>query len=75
LRGTGTHALCFGGSDIFLQGYVDSDKVGDKYSRRSTTWYAFTVGGTTVSWISKLQKVVEISTIEAKYVVATEASK
>jgi hypothetical protein len=75
LRGTTTHALCFGGSDTFLQGYVDSDMAGDKDSRRSTTRYVFTIGGTTVSWISKLQKVVALSTTEAEYVVATEASK
>jgi hypothetical protein len=30
---------------------------------------------TTVSWISKLQKVVALSPTEAEYVVATEASK
>jgi hypothetical protein len=41
LRGTGTHALCFRGSDIVLQGYVDSDMAGDKDSRRSTTGYVF----------------------------------
>jgi hypothetical protein len=75
LRGTATHALCFEGSDIVLQGYVDSDMVGDKDSRRRTTGYVFTVGGTTISWISKLQKVILLSTIEAEYVVATEASK
>jgi hypothetical protein len=75
LRGTTTHALCFGGSDTFLQGYVDSDMAGDKDSRRSTTGYVFTIGGTAVSWISKLQKVVALSTIEAEYVAATEASK
>jgi hypothetical protein len=75
LRGIATHALCFGGSDIVLQGYVDSDMAGDKDSRRSTTWYVFTIGGTTVSWISKLQKVFALSTTEAEYVVTTEASK
>jgi len=48
---------------------------GDKDNRRSTAWYVFTIGGTTVSWISKLQKVVELSTIEAEYFVAIEASK
>ena len=37
--------------------------------------YVFTIGGTTVSWILKLQKVVALSTTEAEYVVATEASK
>jgi hypothetical protein len=71
LRGIATHALCFEGSYIVLHGYVDSDMAGDKDSRRSTTWYVLTVGGTTVSWISKLQKVVTILTIEAKYVVST----
>jgi hypothetical protein len=75
LRGTTTRALCFGGLDTFLQGYVDSDMAGDKDSRRSITGYVFTIGGTTVSWISKLQKVVALSTTEAKYVVAIEASK
>jgi hypothetical protein len=54
LRGTATHALCFGDSNIVLQGYVDSYMEGDKDSRRSTTWYVFTIGGTTVSWILKL---------------------
>ena len=49
LRGTTTHALCFGGSNTFLQGYVDSDMVGDKDNRRSTTRYVFIVGVTTIS--------------------------
>ena len=30
LRGTTSHALCFGGSDIALQGCVDVDMEGDK---------------------------------------------
>ena len=37
LRGTATHALCFGGSDTVLQGYVDSYMEGDKDSRRIPT--------------------------------------
>ena len=75
LRGTSTHALCFGGLETILHGYVDSDMAGDKDSRRSTTGYVFTIGGTAVSWISKIQKVVALSTTEEEYVVATEASK
>jgi hypothetical protein len=62
LRGTTTHALCFGGSNIVLQVYVDSDMEGDKDSRRSTTGYVFTVGRKIVSWILKLQKVIALST-------------
>ena len=51
LRGIATHALCFGGSDTVLHGYVDSYMACDKDRRMSTTWYVFTIGGTTVSWI------------------------
>jgi hypothetical protein len=75
LRGTTTDALCFGGSKNVLQGYVDSNMAGDKDSRRSTRGYVFTVGGTVVSWITKLQKVVALSTMEVEYVATTEASK
>ena len=75
LRGTTNQALCFGGSNISLQGYVDADMVGDRDNRRSTTGYVFTVGGTAVSWVSKIQSVVALSTTEAEYVAATEASK
>ena len=75
LRRTTSHALCFGGSDTILQGFVDVDMAGDKYSRRSTIVYVFTVGGIAVSWISKLQQVVALSTTEAEYVAAIEASK
>ena len=53
LKGTTNQALCFGGSNISLQGYVDVDMVGDRDNRRSTTGYVFTIGGTTFSWVSK----------------------
>ena len=48
---------------------------GDKDSRRSTTGYVFTMGGIVVSWISKLQRVVALSSTKSEYVVSTEASK
>ena len=51
------------------------DMAGDKGNKRRTTRYFFIVGGTTISWISKLQKVVALSTMEAEYVAATKASK
>jgi hypothetical protein len=75
LRGTTTHVLCFGGSNIVLEGCVDSNMAGDKDSRRSTTGYVFIVGGTTISWILKLQKVVSLSTTEVEYVATTEGGK
>ena len=75
LKGTTNQALCFGGSNISLQGYVDADTAGDRDNRRSTTGFVFTVGGEVVSWVSKLQSVVALSTTEAEYVDATKASK
>ena len=75
MRGTTTKALCFTGSSSTLSGFVDSDLAGDVDTRRSTTGYVFTVGGTAVSWISRLQKINALSTTEAEYVAATEASK
>ena len=74
-RGTTNQALCFGGSNIALQGYVDADMASDRDNRRITTGYVFTVGGTNVSWVSKIQSVVALSTTEAEYIAATEASK
>ena len=75
LRGTNTHALCFGGSYTVLQGYVDANMAGDKYSKMRTTRYVFIISGTIVIWISKLQKVVALSTTKTDYVTTIEASK
>ena len=47
----------------------------DKDDRRSTTGDVSTIGGPTVSWILKLQKLVALSTMEAQYVASIEASK
>ena len=47
---------------------------GDRDNIRSTTGYVFTIGGTFVNWVSKMQSVVALST-KAEYVVATEDSK
>ena len=63
------------GSSLTLQGYVDADFAGDIDSRKSTTGFVFTLGGTAISWASNLQKIVTLSTTEAKYVAATEAGK
>ena len=75
LRGTTNQALCFRDSNIALQGYVEAYMAGDRDKRRRTIGYVFTVGGTTVSWVSKIQNIIVVSTTETEYVIATEASK
>ena len=44
-------------------------------SRKSTTGFVFTLDGTTISWVSNLQKIVTLCTTKAEYVAATEARK
>ena len=75
LRGTSKLYLCFGKGKPVLEDYIDADKVGDLKGRKSTSYYLFTFVGGAISWQSKLQKCVALSTTEAKYIVATEASK
>ncbi|RVW74857.1 Retrovirus-related Pol polyprotein from transposon TNT 1-94 [Vitis vinifera] len=75
LKGSLDTCLCFTGVSLKLQGYVDADFAGDIDSRKSTTGFVFTLGGTAISWVSNLQKIVTLSTTEAEYVAATEAGK
>lgn len=49
--------------------------VSDINSKISTIGYIFIIVGMNASWISKLQKVLSLSTMGAKYVVVIEASK
>ncbi|CAH9148515.1 unnamed protein product [Cuscuta epithymum] len=76
LKGTASNALCFDGKNVELLRHVDADLASnDSDGSRSTTGYVFTFGGTTVSWLSQLQKIVALSTTEAEYVAITEVSK
>ena len=75
LSGSSKLCLNFGDSKLVLEGFVDADWAGDLDGRKSTSEYLFTFAGGAVSWQSRLQKCVALSTIEAKYIVANEASK
>jgi len=55
--------------------YSDADHGGDLATRRSTSAYVFIIAGGAVSWMSKLQPTVALSTTEAEYMALTEASK
>ncbi|KAJ9513040.1 hypothetical protein QJQ45_029297 [Haematococcus lacustris] len=74
LKGTASQGLVFGGNDS-LQGYCDADYAGDKDTARSTTGYVFTLHGAAISWSSRLQPTVAMSTAEAEYMAASGAVK
>jgi hypothetical protein len=75
LKGTSNTSLCFTGVDMKLQGSVDVDLAGDVDSKKSTTGFVYTLGGTAVCWASKLQKIVALSTTIAEYSAVIEARK
>ena len=54
---------------------MDSDFVVDFDKRKYTTDYVFSLAGTVVSWVSKLQTIVDLSTIKAEYMAVTQACK
>ncbi|KAJ9520542.1 hypothetical protein QJQ45_007418 [Haematococcus lacustris] len=74
LKGTADQGLLFGGVSG-LQGYSDADYAGDKDTARSTTGYLFTLNGGAISWCSRLQPTVAMSTAEAEYMAASSAAK
>ena len=75
LRGSSKSCLSFGSSKPVLKGYTDADMVGDLDGKKSTSGYLFIFVGGAVSWQSKLQKCVALSTIKAKYIAANETGK
>ncbi|KAG2758708.1 Retrovirus-related Pol polyprotein from transposon TNT 1-94 [Phytophthora cactorum] len=76
IQGTKTHGIEFQGScEDGLQGYSDADWAGDIESRRSTSGYAFMMNGGCISWRSKKQRTVALSSTEAEYMALSEATQ
>ena len=57
-----------------LVGYSNADWGGDCDNYKSTSGYCFQVGGTVVSWRSKKQSCVALSTAEAEYMALTSTA-
>lgn len=57
-----------------LIGFSDSDWCGDQVDRRSTTGYLFKFLNAPISWCSKKQPVVALSSCEAEYIAASYAA-
>ncbi|KAL6287822.1 hypothetical protein ACE6H2_012212 [Prunus campanulata] len=62
------------GKSALLIGYCDSDWSGSEEDMKSTSGYAFSFGSGAFSWASVKQHSVALSTAEAEYVSAAEAT-
>lgn len=59
-----------GGDEEKLLAFTDSDYAGDIDDRKSTSGYVFLLSSGVVSWLSKKQPIVTLSTTEAEFVAA-----
>ncbi|KAL6184287.1 hypothetical protein ACLB2K_045691 [Fragaria x ananassa] len=74
-QGTVSLGLFYKRSDATeLAAYTDSDYAGDIDDRRSTSGYVFMLNGGAVSWASKKQPVVTLSSTEAEFVAAAASA-
>ena len=55
--------------------FTDADHSGDSDTAESTSGYLLCIGTGAVSWSSKLQSMVALSTTEAEFIAAVEAGK
>ncbi|CAL2260055.1 unnamed protein product [Prunus armeniaca] len=62
-----------GGKDELI-GYTDSDYAGDQDDRKSTSCYVFILSSGVVSWSSKKQHVVTLSTTEVEFIAVASSA-
>ena len=76
LQGTISLGIMYGKNgahELDMIGYCDADWGGDRDTRRSTTAYVFMLAGGSITWASKLQPTVALSSSEAEYMAVSAA--
>lgn len=58
-----------------MEGYSDSDSVGDKKSQKSTFGFIFILNRELISWCLKKLVIIALSSTEAEYIALTLAVK
>lgn len=64
-----------GGGTLAIESYSEPDWAGDKESRKPTSRYIFMLNEEPVSWCSKRQPTVALSSIQAQYIALTLETK
>jgi len=66
--------LELGGKSLKLRGFMDAS-FADKWNSHSTGGYVFFLGNGAISWASKAQSLVALSSTESEYIQSTETAK
>ena len=75
LKGTLNYGLFYAyDDDLSPTGYSDADWAGSPHDRRSISGYVFMLGGKAITWSSKKQPTVALSSTEAEYRAMTHAT-
>jgi len=75
LQGTLQTKLVLGGKSLVLVGFCDANCAGDTSDRRSTTSYVFMLGDNAISWNSKKQPTIALSTTEVEYMAISQCTR
>ncbi|XP_065355027.1 uncharacterized protein LOC135949401 [Calliphora vicina] len=75
LRGTIDKNITYQVVENSMNGYVDADWGGNALDRKSFTGFIFFVGDCPVSWESRKQSCVALSSTEAEYLAMSDAAK
>ena len=69
-------SIKYGGSKTLrIDGYADADWGFNLVDRKSTTGYIFMMNGGPISWTSRKQTTVALSTMEAEYIALSDAAR
>jgi hypothetical protein len=74
LAGTKDWALVFGTKVKGLEGFMDADGASQEHCH-AISGYTFLIDGGAISWSSKKQELITLSTTKSEYVAATHATK
>lgn len=75
LKGTINKRLVYTSTQTQIQAYCDADYASDLDQRKSTTGYVFMFQGSAISWNSKRQKTIALSSTESEYMSVVAAIK
>ena len=74
LAGTKNYALTYGNEHHDLLGFTDADGASQEH-QHAISGFVFLINRAAISWASRKQELVTLSTVEAEYMAATHAAK